>query len=63
MNEEQLKLDNKQIEQFFVGSEYSIDSYFNKYIVPKLVSHCGARESQRLSTWSTSNIVRYPLLS
>ena len=58
MNDDQLKkLDDKQIEQFFVGSEYSIESYFNKYIVPKLEFHCLARESQRLSTWSTSNIV------
>lgn len=51
-------MDDKQIEQMFIGSEYCVNEYFRQHIVPKLDFHQSCREDRRLGTMATGFGVR-----
>ena len=51
-------MEEKQIEQMFIGSEYCVNEYSKQHIIPKLEFHQSCRESRRLGTMATCFGVR-----
>lgn len=43
-------MEDKQIDQMFIDSEYCVNEYFKRHIVPKLAFHQSCREERHLGT-------------
>lgn len=46
-------MEEKQIEQMFIDSEYCVNEYFKKHILPRLEFHQSCREERHLGTMAT----------
>ena len=51
-------MEEKQIEQMFIDSEYCVNEYFKQHILPRLEFHQSCRDDRRLGTMATGFGVR-----